>query len=88
MRSCSLPRRSCEEKLDAARGVLGKMTPAGVMIDSDQTFVMHLLDAAGVATIHGSAYGLPCYVRMSIATSDQTLEAACHRIGEMCASLK
>jgi aspartate aminotransferase len=69
-------------------GVLGRRTAAGSAIDSDQAFVLHLLDKGGVAAIHGSAYGLPGYVRMSIATSEQTLEAACRRIAEVCAALK
>ena len=69
-------------------GIIGKKTPAGNKITNDEAFVAHVLDAASVAVIHGSAYGLPGYVRMSIATSEQTLVLACQRISEVCRSLK
>jgi aspartate aminotransferase len=68
-------------------GVLGTTTPQGRRLDTDQDFVMHLLDAAGVATIHGSAYGLPGYFRMSIATSDQVIEESCAKIAGVCRQL-
>jgi aspartate aminotransferase len=66
---------------------LGKKTQQGQQLESDQDFVMHLLDAAGVATIHGSAYGLPGYFRMSIATSDDVIKASCERIAGFCQRL-
>lgn len=70
------------------KGVLGKKARSGAVIDTDQKLVMHLLDTAGVASIHGSAYGLPGYVRMSIATSEDTIRAACDSIGNACAELQ
>ncbi len=66
---------------------LGKKTQQGVRLETDQDFVMHLLDAAGVATIHGSAYGLPGYFRMSIATSDDVIRESCARIASVCQRL-
>jgi aspartate aminotransferase len=50
-------------------GVIGKRTPAGAEITSDEDFTLYLLDSALVATIHGSAYGLGPYFRISFATS-------------------
>ncbi|MEV7133354.1 aspartate transaminase [Arthrobacter sp. NPDC093128] len=50
-------------------GVIGKRTPDGSEITSDEDFTLYLLDAAHVATIHGSAYGLGPYFRISFATS-------------------
>jgi aspartate aminotransferase len=50
--------------------LLGKSTPDGKCPEGDQTFILHL-DRAGVATVHGSAYGVPGHFRMSIATSEK-----------------
>jgi aspartate aminotransferase len=68
-------------------GVLGKTTPEGQCLKDDQAFVLHLLDRAGVAAVHGSAYGVPGHFRMSIATSEKEIERACNLIGSVCAEL-
>jgi aspartate aminotransferase len=68
-------------------GLLGKTTPAGQCLKDDQAFVLHLLDRAGVAAVHGSAYGVPGHFRMSIATSEKEIERACNLIGSVCAEL-
>lgn len=57
-------------------GVIGRRTPAGTAIDSDDAFVTYLLEQAHVATITGSAYGLSPYFRVSFATDAGTLRAA------------
>lgn len=67
--------------------MLGKNTPAGTTIDDDRAFVMYLPDTASVTVIHGSAYGLPSYLRLSLATSEETLATACRRISEECGRL-
>ncbi|GAA0655114.1 pyridoxal phosphate-dependent aminotransferase [Brevundimonas lenta] len=69
-------------------GLIGKTTEGGVVIDSDDTFATALLDAEGVAVVQGSAFGLSPYFRISYATSEAVLEAACSRIQRFCASLK
>ena len=69
-------------------GVIGKSTPEGVRIESDLDFVTELLNAEKVAVVHGSAFGMAPFFRVSYATSDAVLEAACDRIGNFCASLK
>ena len=60
-------------------GTLGKRTPEGKLIATEQDFVLHLLDQ-GVAVIQGEAYGVSPYFRMSISTSSSELEEACRRI--------
>ncbi len=60
-------------------GTLGKRTPEGKLIATEQDFVLHLLDR-GVAVIQGEAYGVSPYFRMSIATAEDQLEEACRRI--------
>ena len=46
-----------------------------------------LLEAEGVALVHGAAFGLSPNFRISYATSNQCLEDACARIQRFCASL-
>ncbi|SDI68460.1 pyridoxal phosphate-dependent aminotransferase [Lutimaribacter saemankumensis] len=68
-------------------GLIGKQTPDGTRIDSDEAFATALLDAQGVAVVFGAAFGLsPCF-RISYATSDEALTEACKRIGDFCAEL-
>ena len=56
-------------------GVIGKTAPDGRVIENDQAFTLYLLDAARVAVIQGSAYGLGPYFRISFATSLETINA-------------
>lgn len=69
-------------------GLIGKTTETGVVIDSDGTFAAELLNAEGVAVVQGEAFGLSPYFRISYATSEDVLEAACTRIQRFAASLK
>jgi aspartate aminotransferase len=66
--------------------VLGKKTPDGRALGSEQDFALYLLDN-GVAGIQGEAYGLSPYLRFSIATDLETLQEACRRIQRACAAL-
>ncbi len=65
-------------------GLIGKTTEGGVVIDTDETFASALLEAEGVAVVHGAAFGLSPYFRISYATSEAVLEAACSRIQRFC----
>ncbi len=68
-------------------GLLGKRAPSGAEIATDEDFATALLDAEGVAVVHGAAFGLSPHFRVSYATSDAVLEDACARIQRFCASL-
>ena len=68
-------------------GCIGKKTPDGNLIATDEDFVKALLAAEGVAVVQGSAFGLAPHFRISYATSTQALTAACERIQRFCASL-
>ncbi|BBF93907.1 aminotransferase [Blastochloris tepida] len=68
-------------------GLIGKKTPGGKVIATDEDFVMELLATEGVATVHGSSFGLGPNFRVSYATSDEKLEEACRRIQRFAASL-
>lgn len=69
-------------------GSIGKTTPEGKKIESDGDFAAALLEAEGVAVVHGEAFGLSPFFRISYATSTEALEDACQRIQRFCGSLK
>ena len=71
----------------SCKGLIGKKTPGGKVIETDQDFVTELLEAEGVAVVHGSAFGLGPNFRISYATSEALLEEACSRIQRFCGSL-
>ena len=71
----------------SAEGVIGKQTASGVVIADDETFARELLEAEGVAVVHGAAFGLSPFFRISYATSEDVLEEACRRIQRFCAGL-
>jgi aspartate aminotransferase len=67
---------------------LGKVSPSGKTIETDEDFVSELLEAEGVAAVHGSAFGLGPNFRISYATSNELLEQACEKIQRFCSSLR
>ena len=69
-------------------GTIGKKTPAGKTIETDEDFVTYLLESEGVAVVQGSAFGLAPYFRISYATSTEALKEACTRIQRACKALK
>ncbi len=69
-------------------GSIGKKTPDGKIIATDEDFVTYLLESEGVAVVQGSAFGLAPYFRISYATSTQELEEACVRIQRACGNLR
>jgi aspartate aminotransferase len=68
-------------------GLLGKTTPKGKTINSDEDFALALLDEAHVALVHGAAFGMSPYVRISYATDDDSLARAMTRIADFVATL-
>jgi aspartate aminotransferase len=68
-------------------GCIGKSAPSGKKIATDEDFVVELLQAEGCAAVHGGAFGLSPFFRVSYATSEKVLEDACSRIQRFCASL-
>jgi len=69
-------------------GCIGRKTPDGKVIENDEDFVTALLEAEGVAAVHGAAFGTSPNFRVSYATSTEALEEACKRIQRFCAALK
>src|ERR1700743_366547 len=62
------------------RKLIGKTAPSGKIIATDEDFAAELLEAEGVAVVHGAAFGLSPFFRISYATSNKALEEACRRI--------
>ncbi len=62
------------------KDTIGRKTPEGVIINTDEDFVTYILESQGVAAVHGKAFGLSPYFRISYATSTELLKEACHRI--------
>jgi aspartate aminotransferase len=69
-------------------GCIGKAPPGEEPIRDDEDFVTRLLEAEGVAVVHGAAFGLSPHFRISYAASTEALEEACARIRRFCAGLK
>ena len=71
----------------SCEGCIGRTTPGGRMIHTDEDFATALLEDEGVAVVHGAAFGLSPFFRISYATSTEALEEACVRIQRFCGGL-
>jgi len=71
----------------SAEGMIGKKTPDGDVLNTDEDVAKYLLAAEGVAVVHGEAFGLSPHFRISYATATEKLEEACKRIQQACAAL-
>ena len=61
-------------------GLIGRTTPGGKRLATDEDVASYLLDGEGVAVVHGAAFGGSPAFRISYATSDALLSEACARI--------
>ena len=68
-------------------GAIGKTSKAGKAINSDEDFATALLEEEGVAVVHGAAFAMSPFFRVSYATSEDILEEACTRIQRFCGGL-
>ncbi|TSJ63991.1 pyridoxal phosphate-dependent aminotransferase [Starkeya sp. 3C] len=60
--------------------LIGRKTPAGVVLEDDAAVAAYLLNEGRVASVPGVAYGLSPYFRISTATSEEVLTEAVARI--------
>ena len=67
--------------------LIGRRSPSGKVIETDEDFATELLEREDVAVVHGAAFGGSPNFRVSYATSTEVLEDACTRIRRFCASL-
>jgi aspartate aminotransferase len=68
-------------------GVMGKQTPSGQILKTDEDFVLYLLDSEKLAGVHGAAYGSTPFFRFSFATSMAVLNEGCARLKRACEQL-
>jgi aspartate aminotransferase len=69
-------------------GTMGKTSPTGKKLASDEDFVTELLEAEGVAVVQGTPFGQGPAFRISYATATTALEDACARIQRFCGNLR
>jgi aspartate aminotransferase len=68
-------------------GIIGKTTPVGQVLKTDEDFVLYLLDSEKLAGVHGAAYGSTPFFRFSFATSIAVLNEGCTRLRRACEQL-
>lgn len=71
----------------SCKGLFGKKTPSGKVINDDNDFASYLLEEHLVAIVQGTAFGAPGFFRISYATSDEALQKALSRIEKAVAEL-
>jgi len=72
----------------SCEGLIGKTAPSGKIIETDEDFATELLESEGVAVVHGAAFGLSPFFRISYATANEVLEDACARIQRFCGAVR
>jgi aspartate aminotransferase len=70
------------------KSLIGKVTPDGNVLTTDDDIAAYLLEAEGVAVVSGAAFGLSPFFRISYATETSLLNEACKRIQRACAGLR
>ena len=68
-------------------GCLGKTTAGGRLLNTDEDVCLALLEEQYVATVHGAAYHMSPYLRISTATADDDLLEGLKRIQTFCEGL-
>lgn len=80
---CALPEGAFYAFADCS-ALLGKVSPGGRGLISDEDLAHALLDEANVAVVPGSAFGLAGYIRIAYALDDASLKKACEAIQQFC----
>lgn len=88
-----IPGMSCSKPEGAfyvypnCQGLIGRKTPEGTVLKTDDDVVRYFLETEGVAAVSGSSFGLSPYFRISYATSTDILKDACARMKRACEKL-
>ena len=69
-------------------GCIGRTSAGGARLRTDEDFALALLDEQHVAVVQGAAFGMSPYLRLSVASDDDSLREACARIGRFCEGLR
>jgi aspartate aminotransferase len=67
---------------------IGKTTPEGKKLATDEDFVMYLLESQNLAVLQGAAYGVSPFFRISFATSMEKLQEGLRRLRLACEALR
>lgn len=67
---------------------IGKTTPDGKRLATDEDFVMYLLEAQNLAVLQGAAYGVSPFFRISFATAVPKLQEGLRRLRLACEALR
>lgn len=68
----------------SCEGLMGRHSAAGTLLNTDEDVALALLDEAGLAVVHGSAFGLGPYIRLAYALDDASLQQACDTLERFC----
>ena len=67
---------------------LGRTSAGGALIGTDEDFALALIEEQHVAVVQGSAFGMSPYLRLSVASDDESLREACARMAVFCNGLR
>jgi aspartate aminotransferase len=67
--------------------LIGRKTPSGKRLETDEDFALELLATAKVAVVHGAAFGMGPNFRISYAARTEQLTEACERLEGFIATL-
>ncbi|ALM85648.1 aminotransferase class I/II-fold pyridoxal phosphate-dependent enzyme [Bordetella sp. N] len=84
--SCALPQGAFYVYPSCAE-LIGRRTPAGKELRTDEDVILYLLDEENLAVLQGAAYGTSPHFRISIASSMEVLEEGCARVRRACEKL-
>ena len=68
--------------------LIGRTSPAGRVLHTDEDVALALLDEANVAVVQGSAFGLGPYLRIAYALDETSLHKACEAISRFCQAVR
>lgn len=69
-------------------GLIGRITPSGQVLKTDQDVASYFIEQAGVVTIDGTSYGLSPYLRLSFATAVTEIDRGCQALAAAVAALR
>ncbi len=71
----------------SCEGIIGRVTPNGKVLHTDEDVAKYLVESEGVAVVLGAAFGLSPAFRISYAAAESQLRDACSRIQRACGKL-
>ena len=69
-------------------GCMNRTSAGGARIGSDEDFALALIEEQHVAVVQGAAFGMSPYLRLSVASDDESLAEACARMKRFCQELR